>query len=467
LNDHDKKGYTMSEFDQPWLQHDPLQPEIAILVGLALDNRPASRQESERSLLELAELARTAGATVAASFLQSRPTPDPATYIGKGKAEEISKACEEHQAGVVIFDDELSGSQIRNIEKICDAKIIDRTMLILDIFARHARSREGKLQVELAQLQCRLSRLVGLGQSLSRLGGGIGTRGPGESQLESDRRHINRRILFLKRSLDDLSGQRDRTRTHRRENELLTLAVVGYTNAGKSTLINRLCTTSLLVADQVFATLDPAVRRMKLPDQGEVLLIDTVGFIRKLPHELVDAFHSTLEEVTGADAILQVIDAADPDAASQMAVVEDLLVRLNAAGKPRFFVFNKIDKISAVIESEEPDQIDLEPSGLSKTLAAALPSGQRQQAFLISALSGDGVDELIRAISELASKSQAEASLLIPYRDAGLLDYIRQNGHLDQLDYRPDGIYVRIHIRYSHFNALRPYIQLAENTKEQ
>ena len=327
--------------------------ETAVLVGLALSNSPLALDEAERSLAELAELARTAGAKVAASALQRRQSPDPAYLIGRGKLEEIRETCRQLEASLIIFDDELSGSQIRNIEQLSGCKVIDRTMLILDIFAGRAQSREGKLQVELAQQKYRLSRLVGMGQALSRLGGGIGTRGPGESQLESDRRHINRRINYLKRALTEVSERRDRTRQQRQESDLLTIAVVGYTNAGKSTLINRLCSTELITADQVFATLDPAVRRLILPDHDEVLLIDTVGFIRKLPHELVEAFQSTLEEVTGADAILQVIDASDPDAASQIAIVEDLLVRLSAAGKPRFFVFNKTDALP-----QGPDQAD-------------------------------------------------------------------------------------------------------------
>ncbi len=445
----------------------PAQQETAVLVGLSIDANPAALAESERSMAELAELAATAGAKVADSVLQRRFAPDPASFVGSGKIEEIRIACELRQADLIIFDDELSGSQIRNIEKMTGRKVIDRTMLILDIFASRAQSREGKLQVELAQQQYRLSRLVGMGQSLSRLGGGIGTRGPGESQLESDRRHINRRIRYLKQSLKEIAERRSRTRKQRQENEILTLAVVGYTNAGKSTLINRLCATDLLTADQVFATLDPAVRRLQLPDQSEVLLVDTVGFIRKLPHELVDAFQSTLEEVSVADAILQVIDASDPDAASQMAVVESLLVKLNAAGKPRFFVFNKMDNLPQGPDLADPDQIDLDPVGLDPFLAAALPTGHRQQAFLVSALTGDGLDTLISAIGDLNARGQMAATLLIPYASAGLLEYVRLNGRLDNLEYLPEGIKVSIHIRHSHFSPLRPFIRLAEKPEEQ
>lgn len=442
------------------------EQEVAVLVGLALSSIPSALEETERSLAELAELARTAGATVASSVMQRRKSPDSALFVGKGKVEEIKLACEALNAGLIIFDDELTGSQIRNIEQMTDRKVIDRTLLILDIFAGRAQSREGKLQVELAQQQYRLSRLVGMGKSLSRLGGGIGTRGPGESQLESDRRHINRRVTILKEALAEVSERRIRTRKQRQENEILTLAVVGYTNAGKSTLINRLCDTDLLTADQVFATLDPAVRRLRLNDQVDVLLVDTVGFIRKLPHQLVDAFQSTLEEVSVADAIIQVIDSADPDAAAQMAVVEQLLTKLDAAGKPRLFVFNKTDALASEPEQADPDLIDHEPAGLAPELMTFLPVGQRQQAFLVSARTGDGIEELMQAISELAARGQIVASLLIPYPKAGLLDYIRQHGHLDHVEYLAEGITLTVHIKCSHFNPLRPFIRLAESSEK-
>jgi len=440
--------------------------ETAVLVGLALSNNPLALDEAERSLAELAELARAAGATVAASALQRRHSPDPAYLIGRGKLEEIRETCRQLEASLIIFDDELSGSQIRNIEQLSGCKVVDRTMLILDIFAGRAQSREGKLQVELAQQKYRLSRLVGMGQALSRLGGGIGTRGPGESQLESDRRHINRRINYLKRALSEVSERRDRTRQQRQESDLLSIAVVGYTNAGKSTLINRLCSTELITADQVFATLDPAVRRLTLPDHDDVLLIDTVGFIRKLPHELVEAFQSTLEEVTGADAVLQVIDASDPDAAAQIAIVEELLVRLAAAGKPRYFVFNKTDALPHGPDLADPDQDDMAPVGLTPELTAALPVGHRQQAFLVSALTGDGIDALLQAISELAAQGQVQMSLLLPYTEARLLDLIRQHGRIDTLDYLTEGISVKARVKCSHFSTFRPFIRLAEKAEK-
>ena len=445
---------------------DEQQHEVAVLAGLVLDNNPTAADEAERSLAELAELANAAGAEAVARFLQKRQAPDPAFLIGRGKAEELREACEATNAGLIIFDVELSGSQIRNLENLTGRKVIDRTLLILDIFARRAQSREGKLQVELAQLQYRLSRLVGMGQSLSRLGGGIGTRGPGESQLESDRRHINRRITHLKKALTEIGDHRHRTRKQRQENDMQTFAVVGYTNAGKSTLINRLCAADLLTMDQVFATLDPAVRRLALPDQGEVLLVDTVGFIRKLPHHLIDAFQSTLEEVTSADAVLQIVDAADPDAATQIAVVEDLLVRLEAAAKPRLLVFNKIDALPGGPETADPDLDDGQPSGLPPDLAGFIPSGHSRQAFLISARTGEGTDTLLAAIGELAKRDQIRANLMIPYSSAGLVDHIRQHGRIADLSYTTEGIELSMSIKSSHFSPLRPFLRVAEKTQK-
>ncbi|MGI6334833.1 MAG: GTPase HflX [Saccharofermentanales bacterium] len=447
-------------------QSDRERVERAVLAGLAIGSDPAVLDQAERSLTELAELARAAGAEVVGSLMQRRQVADPAYLIGRGKAEELRAACETLDADLVVFDEELTGSQIRNLEKLIGCKVVDRTLLILDIFASRAQSREGKLQVELAQQQYRLSRLIGMGQSLSRLGGGIGTRGPGETKLESDRRHINRRITYLKRALSDLGEHRQRTRKQRQVNDIMTIAVVGYTNAGKSTLINKLCSSDLFVMDQVFATLDPAVRRLMLPDQIEVLLIDTVGFIRKLPHHLVDAFHSTLEEVTSADAILQIVDVSDPDVAAQMAVVEALLLRLQAAGKPRLIVFNKIDVLATTPTPADPDRDDFAPSGLPADLAGLIPAGQSRQAFLVSAVTGEGIDTLLDAISELARKNQIQADLIIPYASAGLLDYICRHGRIIDLDYLNTGIAVTMAIKYSHFSPLRHFVRLAEKPEK-
>jgi len=411
--------------------------ELAIIAGLTPESGEAAMDFAERSLDELAELAEAAGAQVVARALQHRQAPEPATYLGKGKLEEIARSAQDLQATLLICDDELSGSQIRNIENLTGLKVVDRTFLILDIFAQRARSREGKLQVELAQQQYRLSRLVGLGQALSRLGGGIGTRGPGESQLESDRRHINRRISTLKRALAEVSVRRDQTRKQRQSQDILTLAVVGYTNAGKSTLMNALCQADLLTLDQVFATLDPAARRLVLPDQQPVILIDTVGFIRKLPHQLVDAFRSTLEEVTQADAILHVLDCSDPQATLQRDVVEQLLNELGAAGKPRLTVLNKIDLLGP-----------FERTGLG------LLTG-KEAALLVSARTGEGLPELVAAISRLAAEQFIPIDLVLPYSKASWINRIEQQGKVEQIEYTEEGIRIVARVRQALFHPLQ------------
>jgi GTPase len=440
--------------------------ERVVLIGLIQGQTAAELEESERSLAELAELAEAAGARVVGRMSQRRTSPDPAYLVGKGKIEALRDACLALEADTVVFDDELTGSQIRNIEQATACKVIDRTFLILDIFARRARSHEGKLQVELAQLQYRLSRLTGLGHALSRLGGGIGTRGPGETKLENDRRHINRRIQYLRIALTEIASRRSRTRRRRHEREMLTFAVVGYTNAGKSTLINALCASDLLTADQVFATLDPSVRRLPLTDGSTLLLVDTVGLIRRLPHHLIDAFHATLEEVADADAILEVIDASAPDAATRMAVVEQLLDQLGAASQPRFFVFNKMDLLAAQPAAADPDQVDQEPTGLVPELALAMAGSKGRQSFLISAVTGQGLDTLKQALADFAAASMLSVVLLLPYAEAGLIDYIRRFGRLDEIAYLPEGIQTSIHIRYSHFHPLSPFVLLAEKPEE-
>lgn len=413
------------------------QIEKAVLVGLYTESGEAAADIAERSLDELQELAEAAGAIVMSRALQHRASQDAATFIGKGKLDEIALAARELDATVLIFDDELTGSQIRNIEEQSQLKVVDRTFLILDIFAQRAKSKEGKLQVELAQQQYRLSRLQGLGLSLSRLGGGIGTRGPGESQLESDRRHINRRLTTLKHALKEVAIRRQQTRQQRQNNEILTLAVVGYTNAGKSTLLNALTQSDLLTLDQVFATLDPAARRLELPDQQPVILIDTVGFIRKLPHQLVDAFRSTLEEVSQADAILHVIDCADPQADVHRDVVEQLLNELDAAGKPRLTVLNKVDLLGP-----------FERTGLVHL------SG-RDRTIQVSARTGEGLNDLITEISKLAAESFIPVSILLPYAKTGWISRIEKQGKVDRIEYREDGIAVDAHVRSALYHALQ------------
>ncbi len=380
----------------------------AIVAGVDLTGAPEGAEEAERSLDELADLVRAAGGEVVGRSLQRKASPDPATYVGKGKAAELKAAAESLSATLVVFDDELSGSQLRNLEEAVGVRTIDRSMLILDIFAQRAASREGKLQVELAQLEYRRSRLVGLGGALSRLGGGIGTRGPGESKLETDRRHIGRRILALKRELAAVGERRDRARARRRGGEALVVAVAGYTNAGKSSIVNRLAEASLFAKDMPFATLDPTARRIALEDGREIVLVDTVGFIRKLPHHLVDAFRSTLEEVAQADVVMHVVDAADPEADRHMRIVEDLLTDLGAAGLPRITVYNKADLAG--------------PFPLPR---AGRPA---RNVAVVSAKTGEGMEGLFRMVEALAPGRLVPVALRVPYARAGLVDWLHGHG---------------------------------------
>jgi GTPase len=440
--------------------------ESVVLVGLYTGRSQAQRDEFQRSISELASLAKAAKANVVAVLEQGRSAPDPAFWIGRGKAEELRDFCKQHTVDTLIFDDELSGSQIRNIERITRCKVIDRTFLILDIFARRARSREGKLQVELAQQQYRLSRLIGLGQALSRLGGGIGTRGPGETKLESDRRHINRRIAYLRRALAGVAEKRGRLRKRRHAREKQVIAVVGYTNAGKSTLINTLCASDLTAVDQPFATLDPSVRRLTF-DQGQsILLVDTVGFIRRLPHHLIDAFQATLEEVSEADAILEVIDASDPDVSTKKTVVDQLLHQLGANTQPRFFVFNKIDQLADGTVFPEKEERTDSPRGDQSDLHQAIRDVHGRSSFFVSAQNGTGIDRLKQALEDYVTAQMLALSLFIPYAETARMDMIARYGSIDQVEYREKGIYARIHIPYHYFDPLKPFLSLAESAEE-
>ncbi|MEL7610028.1 MAG: GTPase HflX [Bacillota bacterium] len=374
------------------------RPERAILVGLNDD-------EGYDSMAELAELASTAGAQVVGKSVQKRRTVDNATYIGSGKAEELTLLGSELEAELYIFDDELNAVQLRNLEEILGARVIDRTALILDIFAARANTREGKLQVELAQLQYRLPRLTGIGGALSRQGGGIGTRGPGEKKLEIDRRRIKRRIFELEQELEEIKKQRELRRARRQKNEQPLVALVGYTNAGKSTLLNALSGSDVLAEDKLFATLDPVVRQVTLPGGTEALLSDTVGFINKLPHDLVQAFHSTLEEVSNADLILHVIDASSSYFDVQMSVVEDVLSELHAIDTPRINVYNKQDKPDAC-PVKKPDSV------------------------LISAKTGEGIGLLLERIEAALNSGLCEVELLIPYDRYQVLQLIRAEGRI-------------------------------------
>ncbi|MGE5653361.1 MAG: GTPase HflX [Bacillota bacterium] len=379
--------------------------ERAILVGLDLGARS---ELVEESLAELAELADTAGAQVVSSVIQKRPSPDTAFYIGKGKADEIAALAQELQADLIIFDDELTPAQAAHLAEVIPVRVLDRTQLILDIFAQRAMTREGKLQVELAQLTYLLPRLVGRGAEMSRLGAGIGTRGPGESKLEQDRRRIRTRIADLKSDLEEVRQHRALHRQGRKRDGLAVVALVGYTNAGKSSLLNRLCGSDLLAEDKLFATLDPTIRRLSLPDGQSVLLSDTVGFIRKLPHHLVAAFRATLEELEAADLLLHVVDISSPAFLDQMEtvyrVLEDLKIK-----KPMLLAFNKIDR--------------LENPFLAQGLLRDYPKG-----VLISATEGDGLAQLLEKIAQELSGKRERVHLLIPYHRGELLAAIYEQG---------------------------------------
>jgi GTP-binding protein HflX len=354
----------------------PETGERAALVGLF--NGSHRRFDPEHSLDELAGLTEAAGATVVVRLVQDRPRPDPATFLGKGKVAALAEACADANADVVIFDNELSPAQLRNLEEALDRKVVDRTQLILDIFARRARTREGKLQVELAQLKYLMPRLVGAHSALSRLGGGIGTRGPGETKLETDRRRIRHRISMLSKDIDTVRRRRAHLRDRRHRAAVPTVALVGYTNAGKTTLFNALTGDAAAASNALFVTLDPLVRKVRLPDRRELLVSDTVGFIDRLPHSLVAAFRATLEEVASADLLLHVIDGSSPDRDRHVAAVRDVLAEVGAQGVPTLDVFNKCDLLD---------------EGERARLVAANPG-----ALCVSALTGAGRDELIAAM---------------------------------------------------------------------
>ena len=386
------------------------EPERTMLVSL-----DTGEPDAEASLAELRELAKTAGADVVAVTVQKRPAPDAGTCVGAGKLEEIRAFCDANGSELLVFDRELSPIQQRNIENATDVRTIDRTTLILDIFAARARSREGALQVELAQLKYALPRLTGKGTAMSRLGGGIGTRGPGETKLESDRRHIRRRIERLREQLDELQAQRERVRARRRKDGIVSVAIVGYTNAGKSTLMNALTQAGVLAEDKLFATLDPTARALRLPHGQTVMLIDTVGLVRRLPHHLVEAFKSTLEEAAQADVLLNVCDASSEEAAAHLAVTEQLLAELGVREQPVIAVMNKCDR-------------------LEQAAVAALPGTVR-----ISAETGEGLDRLLEAVENALPKWE-RMELLLPFDRAGLLAAVRNQGQLLHEEYTADGI---------------------------
>ncbi len=371
----------------------------------------------EKSLDELEELSRTAGAEVLARAVQKRPSMDSATCIGTGRLNEIKEMCQTLEPDIIIFDHELTGTQIRNIEDILGVHTIDRTMLILDIFAQRATTKEGRLQVELAQQKYRLPRLVGMGVKLSRLGGGIGTRGPGETKLESDRRHIRSRIDALQEQLKEIEKRRELIRKRRKKDNVLTAAIVGYTNVGKSTLLNTLTQAGVLAENKLFATLETTSRAIELPDGRNVLLTDTVGLIRRLPHNLVEAFKSTLEEASSADVILHICDASSPDADEQAKVTLELLAELGCEDIPTITVLNKCDLVPET---------------------SMLPN--EKYTVKMSAKNGSGVSELLSAISNALPVTSYRMHLLIPYDNAGLLNRIREEGTVYSEEYTENGI---------------------------
>lgn len=388
------------------------KPQRALLVSL-----DTGEYDAESSLRELEELTRTAGAEPALTLTQKRPAPDTATCIGSGMVEQAAQICQLEDVDLLIFDRELTPTQIRNLEGDCGVRVIDRTTLILDIFAQRARSKEGKLQVELAQLRYLLPRLSGQGTAMSRLGGGIGTRGPGETKLETDRRHIRRRIGSLREQLKDVEAARGVTQRRRKKDGTVTVALVGYTNAGKSTLMNRLTQAGVLAEDKLFATLDPTARALKLPCGKTVMLIDTVGLIRRLPHHLVEAFKSTLEQAATADILLNVCDAASSEAREHLEVTQQLLVELGAAGHPIIPVLNKWDAVA------DPQ------------LAPRLPGAVR-----ISALNGDGIDALLAAIEENLPEKTFPVEVLLPFSKTGLAAKLREEGAVLSEEYVPEGL---------------------------
>lgn len=404
--------------------------EKLILVGVCLTGRNGSvrknEAEVEESLDELADLIETAGGETVAKIYQARESIHPGTYIGKGKIDEIRELIEHTEATGVVCDDELSPAQLSNLEHELDIKVMDRTLIILDIFAGRAVTREGKIQVELAQLRYRATRLVGLRNSLSRLGGGIGTRGPGEKKLEMDRRLIRERISILKNEVESMKKQRDVARKNREKAPVTVVAIVGYTNAGKSTFLNKLTGAGVLEEDKLFATLDPTTRNYRLESGQEILLTDTVGFIHKLPHHLIDAFRSTLEEAKYADIILHVVDSSNSQMEKHIKTVYETLDNLEVGDKPVITVFNKQDK------STEP--------------AEMLRDERADYVIKASVKTGMGIDEILGAVEEIIRNKKRYMTKLYSYEEAGKIQQIRKYGELLTEEYREDGIYVEAYV---------------------
>ena len=414
-------------------QNDRVKAEKAILVGLSADCFRPEENATDESLDELEALLETAGGICEAKVLQNRHTPDPHSFIGEGKAQEVRTLLESTGATLVVFDNDLSPSQIRALEELTDATVLDRSALILDIFAQRAKTAEGRLQVELAQYQYLLPKLSGMGTSMSRLGGGIGTRGPGETQLETDRRHIRRKIQKLQQELEDVRKIRRTQRRRREKNAMPVVALVGYTNAGKSTLLNCLTGSDIPANDRLFDTLDTTTRRWRVDAAQEVLLSDTVGFIRKLPTHLVEAFKATLEELTYADVLLHVIDLSNPEWEAQADVVDRLIDQLGAAHTPCIRVFNKCDAYLGI-----------------------LPHGEN--IVCISARSGEGAAELTERVRAILGRADHHVTLLLPYAQGALLETLHRDCAVLRTDYRDDGIALEVIIHPEQWPRLEPFV---------
>lgn len=405
-------------------------PERALLIGV-----DTGEYNAEISMEELALLSETAGAEIIGTVIQKLEAPSPATYIGSGRMSEVAAFCRNNDIDLIIADSELTPSQINNIETKTDTRVVDRTMLILDIFAARARSSEGKLQVELAQLKYSLPFLSGRGKSMSRLGGGIGTRGPGESKLESDKRHIRRRIHSLSEELKRVEKRRDLIRSRRKKDGVITVAIVGYTNSGKSTLMNTLTSAGVLSEDKLFATLDPTARRLTLPSKREVMLVDTVGLVRRLPHQLVDAFKSTLEEAKNADLILNVCDASSDECAEHLSVTSSVLKELGADNIPVISVMNKCDKLQNAYDMPV----------IGKTV-------------MISAVKNEGIDRLLEVIEDSLPKTKARAILLVPFSEGHILGEIRKTGVVYSESYKENGTRLDALVDIDYLEKIKRYI---------
>ncbi len=412
------------------LHENEVKPERALLVEVDTGD-----YDAEASLAELYELVRSAGAEPCGAMTQKRPTQDKATCVGSGMMEQIADFCEKYEADLLVFDCELSPTQIRNIEKISKVRVVDRTMLILDIFASRAKSKEGKLQVELAQLKYMMPRLMGQGTALSRLGAGIGTRGPGETKLETDRRHIRRRIDTLKEQLEAVEKHREQINRRRQKDGIVTVALVGYTNAGKSTLMNYLTQAGVLAQDMLFATLDPTARALKLPNGTTVMLIDTVGLVRRLPHQLVQAFKSTLEQAATADIILNVCDASSPEAQVHLDVTNTLLAELGCVDRPIISVFNKCDAVPPM---------------------SVLPFVSNS--VRISALSGAGVDRLLSVIEENLPVKTRRVILQLPFAKSGVAAQVRRDGIVETEEYTETGLRLTAQVPPVLYNEVKEYV---------